>query len=123
MAITTNIFDLEDVMRGDTFIHQITVKNTDETAKDISAANPIRYTIRQHNYDGAIVYQKTLGGGVAITNGAGGILQVTIPDTEMATLSPSNRYVYDCELVIGGQRCTVQIGRLNIKADVSYPIS
>lgn len=118
MAITTNIANLT-LIRGDTFIHRITVKNSDETVKDITGAT-VRYTLREQWYGGTQILQKTVGSGIQLTTPVSGVLDVTIPDTETDDLLPGIRYVYDCEVTVSGQRQTVQTGEVTVLADVSY---
>jgi hypothetical protein len=117
VAITTNIANFT-LTRGDTFIHRITVKNTDETAKDITGAT-VRYTLRERTYAGTQVLQKTVGSGIALTTPASGVLDVTLSSADTATLSPTITYVYDCELTLSGQVQTVQSGRIGVIGDVS----
>ena len=118
MAITTNI-DNATLTRGDTFVHRITVKNSDETLKNITGAT-VRYTIREQWYGGTQILQKTVGSGIQLTTPASGVLDVTITDTETDGLLPGIRYLYDCEVLISGQRQTVQTGEVTVLADVSY---
>ena len=66
MAITTNVANLI-ITRGDTLVHRITVKNTDETAKDITGAT-VRYTVRERTYDGIQVLQKPVGSEKCVKN-------------------------------------------------------
>ena len=117
MALTTNIFNLT-ITRGDTVIHRITVKNTDETAKDITGATA-RYTIRPENYAESQVLQKTVGSGIALTTPLSGILDVTLSSADTATLAPAIKYVYDCEVTLSGQVSTVQTGTITVAGDVS----
>jgi hypothetical protein len=118
MAMTTNVANLK-AFRGDSFRHEITVKNTDETVKDISATTAARYTLREWTFDGAQIFQKTLGSGIVLTDPTNGKLQVTLTTAEMATLNPQILYVYDCEITIGSEVQTVQKGTLTIEGDVS----
>ncbi len=117
MAITTNVANLT-ITRGDTLVHRITVKNTDETAKDITGAT-VRYTVRERTYDGTQVLQKTVGSGIVLTTPASGILDVTLLNADTSALSPGLTYVYDCELTLSGQVQTVQSGVITIIGDVS----
>ena len=117
MALTTNIANLT-IIRGDTVIHRITVKNTDETVKDITGATA-RYTIRTPTYSGTQVLQKTVGSGIALTTPTGGVLDVTLTTTDTAALTVHGRYAYDCEVTIAGQVSTVQRGALTVEGDVS----
>jgi len=118
MTITSNIANLR-LTRGDTKIHQITVKNTDGSVKDISSAT-VKYTIRVLDFLGTQVLQKTVGAGVTLTTPADGILDATLSAAETAALIPFQRYVYDCEVTISGQVCTVQQGKIDIVGDVSW---
>lgn len=119
MPITTNIAD-QTLTRGDTFIHRITVKKTDETAKDITGAT-VRYTLRTFGTAGAQILQKTVGNGIQLTTPMDGILDVTLAPAETAMLMPGQRYVYDCEVTtLAGEVGTVQTGTVNIVEDVSY---
>jgi hypothetical protein len=117
MALTTNIAHLT-ITRGDTVTHRVTVKNTDETAKDITGAT-VRYTIRTPGFADTQVLQKTVGSGIQLTTPASGILDVTLSATDTAALVPSLRYVYDCEVTLAGQVSTVQTGVLTVIGDVS----
>jgi hypothetical protein len=119
MALKTNKFNPPPLTRGDTFIHRIAVKNTDESVKDITGAT-VRYTIRQHQYAGTQVLQKTVGSGITLTTPLSGVLEVTLTIVETAALSPNTSYVYDCEVTLAGQVQTVQTGTLTVVGDVSY---
>mgnify|MGYP001559151543 CR=1 FL=1 len=118
MSLTTNMANLR-ITRGDTVIHRISVKNTDETVKDITGAT-VRYTIRTPRYTGTQVLQKTVGNGVVLTTPLSGILDVTLSGVETAALIPDTRYVYDCEIILSGQISTVQEGMITIVGDISY---
>src|SRR5262245_13636266 len=108
------------VTRGDTLVHQIIVNNPDNTPHDLTGASAVRYTIRQYNYAGAQVVQKTLaGGGVALSDPVAGKLQVTLAATDTAVLIPAQTYVYDCEITLGGQVQTVQTGTITVVGDMS----
>ena len=117
MTLSTREFPIE-IVRGDSDVHQIVVKNTDETIKDITGA-AVRYTIREFAYDGMQVYQKTVGDGIILTDAINGVLQRTLTYAEVAALNPGIRYVYDCELTIGAERKTVQTGQITVIGDVS----
>ena len=118
MAITTNVFNL-GFTRGDTVIHKITVKNSDETVKDITGAT-VKYTIRSGNFAGTQVLQKTTTAGISLTTPTGGVLEVTLTAVDTAALDPNVGYVYDCEVILSGQTQTVQTGAISLTGDVSY---
>lgn len=118
MAMTTNIAKIS-LTRGDTFVHRIVVKNTDETVKDITGAT-VRYTVREWMTGELQIIQKTVGAGIQLTNPAAGILDVTLDPADTAALVPGRAYSYDCEVTHGGQVSTVQTGSMTVVKDVSY---
>lgn len=117
MAITTNVANLS-LTRGDTFLHRITVKNEDESLKNITGGS-VKYTIRATDYSGAQVLQKTETDGIELLDPINGVLLVTLTAANTQGLVPRSRYVYDCQVTLAGEVATVQTGRLYIIGDIS----
>lgn len=119
MAIDTNIHN-DWFTRGDSFIHRITVLNTDGTPHDITGATAV-YTVRSPDYDNTVIVQKTGGAGIQLTVPEIGVMDVTLDPADTVLFVPARRYTYDAQLTIAGQVCTVQTGVLSIKGDVTHP--
>lgn len=108
------------LIRGDTFKHRIIVKNrSDGTVKNITGA-AVKYTIRVGSSEGTVFLQKTVGAGVQLTTPLEGILDVTLTPVETALFVPKGKYVYDCEVTIGIEVGTVQLGKIAVTADVTH---
>jgi hypothetical protein len=114
MDITTNIANVM-MTRGDTFIHRIAVKKTDGSVKDISGATAV-YTVRAEDEEELVLYTKTVGAGIQLTDPIDGVLDVTLSSQETGTFIADHWYLYACKLTIAGQVCTVQSGKYRIVA-------
>jgi len=117
MSISTNVYDIT-LTRGDDEIHKITVKNTDETVKDITGATA-RYTVRKDAPGGTQVFQVTTSDDIALTSPTTGVLQATLSSANTALLSAGRRYYYDCEVTLSGSKQTVQTGEITVREQVS----
>lgn len=88
---------------------------------DLSAVQAIVWTIRRGPQE-AIVAQKSLGAGVVVTDGPGGVARLELPSADTAPLQ--NRritLVYDVELRdSAGRTSTLVRGRLVVLPDVTY---
>ena len=109
-GVATRVYDVKAV-RGDKFVHDITVKNSDGTTKDVSAATAVKYTVKDR-YGGTAKLSYTLGSGTSVV---GAVISISI-DTSTLT---ATTYVYDCEVTLGGQIITVQKGDFILELDVS----
>src|SRR5436190_12542767 len=109
MTITTNVLNFTHD-RGDTFLLEGVVKNTNETVKDLTGTTAVRFRIATIRSDHAVVLTKTLGDGVTITDALGGVLQCALTAAEVATILTAKQYVYDIELAMGVVEHTVLKG-------------
>lgn len=109
-GVSTRIYDLKAV-RGDKFVHDITVKNSDGTAKDVSAATAIKYTVKDR-YGGTAKLSYTLGTGISV---ATSVISIVVDTSALL----AQTYVYDCEVTLPGTVITVQKGDFILESDVS----
>ena len=104
--------------KGDTVKHRITVKDTNESAIDITGGAAV-YTVRKNSPQGDIVIQETTSGNVTLSDPTNGKLIATIPFATMAGLEVGRKYFYDCQLTLSGERHTVQKGKFAVVYDVT----
>ena len=112
-----------EMIRGDSasFTTTVYTNSTKITPQNLSSVTEATFTARK-GVNGAIVFQKTLSGGVVITDAANGLVTTTLVSSDTSSL-PANvqRLHYDLELRwAGGIVHTVDIGDLNVVPDVSY---
>ena len=116
MSLTTNVYNFS-LTRGDSCIHQITVKSTDESAKDVTGAT-VTYTVRANSKSGTQVIQKTVNNGIVLTTPTSGILTVTLNPADTA-LDVGRKYFYDCQVTLSGVVQTVQAGQITVVGEVT----
>ena len=69
-------------------------------------------------YGQTVAFTKTVGTGIAITDGAGGKFEVSIADTDTDALS-SGKYVWDIKRSDAGQEVVLCYGELSLKPKVA----
>lgn len=116
MTMTTRVFNFT-LDPGDSLLHEVVVKNTDESIKDITGAS-VSYKIGNKGKNGAVVYQKSIGSGVTLTNPTLGVLQCALTADETAAFLPHHVYAYEIKLTIGSERKTVLEGTITTTGNV-----
>lgn len=112
MSISTNIYHIT-IPYGNDAVHRITVKNTDETVKNITGAT-VLYTVRQDGTRGTVIFTKsTSDGSISLTDPTNGVLQVTISGGD-TPLTLGRKYYYTCDVTLSGITQTVQAGKFII---------
>ena len=80
----------------------------------------IRFMARRSDFDADPLITKSVGSGIAITNAAGGLAEVTIAQADTLGFSQAEALVYDIELTeASGRRTTTEKDRMFVKYDVS----
>jgi hypothetical protein len=114
MAIITDI----SWYRGEDVVLTDSIKDAGGAAVNITGWS-LQFTLKKAYGDAAAVLTKsTAGGGITITNGPGGVLQVTIASADTASLEVRT-YVYDIQRIDAGSRAVLSIGNATIKPEVA----
>ena len=110
-----------NMFRGDTPSWNLAI-TTDGAARNIST-DSLRMTAKYStdDADNAAVFSKTVGGGITVTNGAGGLATVLLAKSDTNTLPGQTvTLFYDIELTTSGNSVfTIAWGTLTIQPDVS----
>lgn len=105
---------------GDYLELAVTVVDEAGDAVDISGASAIRYGISAigpgGGPQGPALVTKSLGSGIAITNGAGGIFTVTLASGDTAALLGT--YFHEAEIIVDGKVSTVFRGDITVAAQL-----
>ena len=109
---------------GDFLELVVTILDGDGEPVDIAAAEDIRYVITKQGAGGdpagPVLVGKSLGSGIAITNGAAGQFTVTIANGETGSLVGSHRH--ECEVTDSeGRISTVFLGSFVVTAQAIIP--
>jgi hypothetical protein len=105
-----------EVDAGDSIVFEVTV--TDDATDlplDISAA-AIRWALSAKATDAAPLVEKSLGSGITVVSGAGGIFRVAVAPAD--TVDLAGRYHHEAEVTIGGAPSTVSRGVIKIRPTV-----
>ena len=109
-----------EMLRGDTAQLNATVK-TGSSVFDLTGAT-VKFTAKQNISDSAALFQKTIGGGITVTNASQGALSIEIAPADTVTLTDeSSLLVWDLEITRGSQVFTVAHGDLGVTLDVTRP--
>jgi hypothetical protein len=109
-----------EMLRGDTAQLNATVK-TGSSVFDLTGAT-VKFTAKQNISDSAALFQKTIGGGITVTNASQGALSIEIAPADTVTLTDeSSLLVWDLEITRGSQVFTVAHGDLRVTLDVTRP--
>lgn len=97
-----------------------TVRDGDGNIVDLTGLTGTAITWRLgFDSGGANVLEKTIGGGITITNAVGGKCEVLISDTDSAALLTNTVYYWETVVTIATDIVTVAIGYIKIIAEVS----
>ena len=94
--------DVKIVQNNDITL-QFSVVDSSGTAVNITGAT-IKWTARSDKNSTAVI-SKTVGSGITITNGSGGVFQVALTAANTATLR--GRYVHEAVVTISGSNVTL----------------
>jgi hypothetical protein len=113
------------IRRGDTEVIDVAVTEPAADAADPPVPVPIgsatfAFTAKRtrRDPDEQAVLALTLGQGIVVTDGPGGLLTVTMTPAQTAALTPG-RYDYDLQMTEGTTVTTIVDGTMLVEADVS----
>ena len=110
--------NLGTVTRGDTETINLTIKNPDGSARDITT-DSIKFTVKKRVQDASYVVQKTVGSGIVKTNAAGGLATVTLNPADLNSLAEPRTLVCDIEVTTSGGAVATTLHTLEFVLDVS----
>lgn len=111
-----------EIYRGDNRTFQVTVKDGDGVAVDITGA-AIKFSVKEEISDTDYEIQKTVGSGITITDAANGIYEVYLLPADTQNMGVGI-YEYDSELTTaGGNVYTVVRGEFTVQAEITRPVS
>lgn len=123
--------NLGTVTRGDTEVINLTIKNANNTARDITT-DSLKFTIKKSTYDATYILQKTVGTGVPGTavpagsvvkqtqsGGTLGLADVTISPADLTTLGRDMTLFCDVEVTDSTGRVATTLHTLNFVLDIS----
>ena len=110
---------------GDYLELVVTIIDGDGEPVDITNATAIRYVVTRQGSGGdpvgAALVSRTLGSGIAVTNGPAGQITITLPNG--ATDNLLGTFRHECEVVDSeGRISTVFIGRFTVEAQAIMPV-
>ena len=91
MSIESNIAESDNLFLGEDKILQYTVTDS-AGAIQVITGWALEWVLRSAAGHGTALLTKTVGSGITITNGAGGILQVAIADDDTLSMAPDTYY-------------------------------
>ena len=117
--------DARPYVAGDFLELLVTVRDAEGAVVNITEATAVRWGLFRMapgvNPVGAVLLSKSLGSGIAITNGAGGQFTVTIANGETGAFAGT--YYHEAEVIDGdGRVSTVLRGQFVIAAQGLLPV-
>lgn len=109
---------LSPLVRGDTEVINLTIKNGDGTTRNITS-DTIKFTIKKNKNDSVPVLQKSVGSGIVKTNSLGGLADVTISPADLTSLSKEQTLYADVEVTDSSGKVATTLHTLNFVLDVS----
>lgn len=109
MAARRNI----SIYKGDTYTHSLTIKNSSNTAIDVS----LRTYIAQIK-ESAAASSAFLSFDVDNSNGANGVVVLSLTSNQTSTLK-SGKYYYDVQETAGNVVTTLMFGDVTVTGDIS----
>ncbi len=113
--------NLGTVTRGDTEVINLTVKNADGTARNITT-DTLKFTIKISPYSGGFVVQKLSTGGtpgIVKTTPASGLADVTLLPADLQSLSREATLYADVEVTDSAGKVATTLHTLNFVLDIS----
>jgi len=105
-----------EIYKGDDLTLQVTVKNADGTAKDLTGAT-IKWQLSTGVNATPPLLSKAVGTGITITNAAGGVFEIAIAQSDTASMPAKDTYYHEAEVTDGaGKKSTVLTGTAKVKA-------
>lgn len=110
--------DISNHHQGDALDITVTIDKSDGTTKDISGATSAKYFIKDQAGDtdaNALVTKDMSGGGISITDGANGVLEVSIETGDTSSIAPGEKH-HRLQLTdSNGDRVTVFTGTFTVE--------
>ena len=105
--------------RGDTQAFDVTVTQGG-SAYNLNNAAGLYFTARKE-YGSPVVFQKSVGSGIAVTNAAGGLATITLSPADTSSITPTPvKMVVDLEVeTTGGAIYTAYRGTLAVEPDIT----
>ena len=97
---------------GDNPSIPVTVKDSADVVVDITAATAIKWNLYRDSRGTALV-TKTLGSGITVTSGVGGIFTIALVAGDTSALF--GYFYHEAELTLGGNISTVLTGYIQIR--------
>ncbi len=110
--------NLGTITRGDTEVIDLTIKNADGTARNITT-DTLKFTIKLSPYSGGYVVQKTVGSGIVKTNAATGLAQVTLLPADLTGLTKEQTLYCDVEVTDAAAKVATTLHTLQFQLDIS----
>lgn len=105
-----------EIYKGDDLTLQVTVKNADGTAKDLTGAT-IKWQLSTGVNATPALISKQNGSGITITDAVNGIFEVAIAQADTSSLAAKDTYYHEAEVVdASAKKSTVLTGTAKIKA-------
>lgn len=100
---------------------QITVKKEDGTPKDISASTAITWKLARKPSAATALLTKSLGSGIAITDGLNGVFQITLSAADLASLYDS--YYHEARVKDSANKSkVVTTGKVVVNKSLTIPV-
>jgi hypothetical protein len=110
--------NLGTITRGDTEVIELTVKNPNNSPRDITT-DSIKFTLKKSKYDAVPILQKTVGAGIVKTDTASGLAEVTIDPPDLVGLAREQTLHCDVEITDAVGRVATTLHTVNFILDVS----
>ncbi len=113
--------NLGTITRGDTEVIDLTIKNADGTARNITT-DTLKFTIKLSPYSGGYVVQKLSTGGspgIVKTNAATGLAQVTLLPADLTGLTKEQTLYCDVEVTDAAAKVATTLHTLQFQLDIS----
>ncbi len=113
--------NLGTVTRGDTEVINLTVKNADGTARNITT-DTLKFTIKISPYSATYVVQKLSTGGtpgIVKTTPASGLADVTLLPADLTSLSREATLYADVEVTDSAGKVATTLHTLQFQLDIS----
>jgi hypothetical protein len=107
-----------DINAGETTALALTLKDENGDPIDLTTCTRLELAAKRNVDDTEYLFRKTLGGGVVITDAAGGLATVTIAAADTLDLD-DGAYPYDVQLVLSTGRFRALRGDLNVDSAVN----
>lgn len=108
MAATRNI----SIYRGDTYTHQVSIRDSSNVAIDITDRTYTSQIRRSPSSDVILTFTS------AITDASNGVVQISLTSTQTASLD-TGIYIYDLQETNGSNILTLMRGNVTVTGDIT----